>query len=131
MYIIPLDKHISPAAYLVYVVAVADVTIVVAAVGNVADGRRVAHGETILHTTLWANLSQIFSTLLTSFFSVFLLRKKFASFTVNIARGCSWSDVRAPGPGAPMAAGGQGGPGPTCHSSARQSPACCQHKSSF
>lgn len=75
MYIIPLDKHISPAAYLVYVVAVADVTIVVAAVGNVADGRRVAHGETILHTTLWANLSQIFSTLLTSFFLFFFLER--------------------------------------------------------
>ena len=61
--------------YLVYVVAVADVTIVVAAVGNVADGRRVAHGETILHTTLWANLSQIILTLLTSFFCFSSLRE--------------------------------------------------------
>ena len=45
--------------YLVYVVAVADVTVVVG-VGGVADVRGVLHGEsdTILHTTLKTNLTQ-------------------------------------------------------------------------
>ena len=71
MYIIPQNKHISSTTYLVYVVAVADVTIVVAVVGNVADGRRVAHGDTILRTTLRTNLSQIFRTLKCDPFNVF------------------------------------------------------------
>ena len=43
--------------YLVYVVAVADVTVVVG-VGGVADVRGVLHGDTILHTTLKTNLTQ-------------------------------------------------------------------------
>ena len=84
VYIIPLDKHISPTTYLVYVVAVADVTIVVAAVGNVADGRRVAHGETILHTTLWANLSQIILTLFNFIFLFFWLERSFKVLMLSL-----------------------------------------------
>ena len=136
VYIIPQNKHISSTTYLVYVVAVADVTIVVAVVGNVADGRRVAHGDTILHTTLRANLSQIFLTLKWSFqrllnfiFRLFLFfwpKKSLPSFNDNAARGCSWSDVWVALPGAPMVARGQGGPWPTCHSSG-QSKVSRQH----